>query len=161
MKPTPKEMQAIHDKYNIVVNLVGKIQLKNILMAIVAASKSNLDLTKILSVIPRLSSVEGRFEKIGKIKNKSLVILDYAHTPDALQTCILNIRDQFPDKHISLLFGCVGDRDKGKRSIMGKIASKLSDRVIITDDNPRFENPSTLRSQIMKSCPKAIEIAAN
>ena len=136
--------------YNIEVNLVGKIQLKNILMAVIAASKSNLDLKKILSVIPKLSPVEGRFENIGKIKNKSLVFLDYAHTPDALQTCLQNIKEQFPDKNISVVFGCGGDRDKGKRSKMGKIACRYADKIYLTDDNPRQESPNKIREDIKK-----------
>jgi len=147
--------------HNIRVNLVGKIQIKNILMAAIAASKSNLDLKKILSVIPKLSPVEGRFENIGKIKNKSLVFLDYAHTPDALQTCVLNIREQFPDKHISLLFGCGGDRDKGKRSKMGKIADKYAHKIYLTDDNPRNERPKKIREDIKRGIKKhkVIEIS--
>jgi len=136
--------------YNLRVNLVGKIQIKNILMAAIAASKSNLDLKKILSVIPKLSPVEGRFENIGKIKNKSLVFLDYAHTPDALQTCLQNIKEQFPDKNISIVFGCGGDRDKGKRSKMGKIASRYADKIYLTDDNPRQESPNKIREDIKK-----------
>ena len=66
-----------------------------------------------------MKSVEGRFEKIGKIKNQSKVILDYAHTPDALKTCVLNIKEQFKHRKVNLVFGCGGDRDKPKRSIMG------------------------------------------
>ena len=146
-----------HEKliHKIRVNLVGKIQLKNILMAAIAASKSNLDLKKIFSVISKLSPVEGRFEKIGKIKNKSLVFLDYAHSPDALQTCIQNIREQFPDKHISVLFGCGGDRDKGKRSKMGKIADKYADKIYLTDDNPRHERPKKIRDEIKRGIKKS------
>ena len=133
---------------NINLNLIGKIQLKNILMAIIAAKKSNLNLKDILRVIPKLKSVEGRFERIGKIKNKSMVILDYAHTPEALKICLLNLREQFPDKKISLLFGCGGNRDQNKRSKMGKIASNHSDKIYLTDDNPRFENPNKIRKEI-------------
>jgi len=140
--------------YQISVNLIGKIQLKNILMAIIAASKSNLDLKKIFGVIPKLSPVEGRFENIGRIKNKSLVLLDYAHTPDALQVCLQNIREQFPNKCISLLFGCGGDRDKGKRSKMGKIADRYADKIYLTDDNPRNEKPNKIRQDIKKGVNK-------
>ncbi len=132
------------------VNLIGRIQIKNIIMAIIAAEKSYLKLEKILSVIPKLIAVEGRFEKIGKIKNNSKVILDYAHTPDALKTCLLNLREQFKDRKISLLFGCGGDRDQDKRSKMGNIASNYSDKIYITDDNPRHENPSKIRRDIKK-----------
>ncbi len=153
------EAQILKIKYenqthNIRVNLVGKIQLKNIIMAAMAALKSNLNLHKVFSVIPKLSPVEGRLENIGKIKNKSLVFLDYAHTPDALQTCIQNIREQFPDKFISVLFGCGGDRDKGKRLKMGKIADKYADKIYLTDDNPRHESPRKIREEIKKGIKK-------
>ena len=153
------ETQIIQIKHNnliesIKVNLIGKIQIKNMLMAILAANRSNLNFKKILSVIPKVNSVEGRFEKIGKIKNKSKVILDYAHTPDALKTCLLNLREQFPNKKIFLLFGCGGDRDQDKRSKMGLIASKYSDKIFLTDDNPRFENPNEIRRDIKKGIKK-------
>ncbi len=136
------------------LNLIGKIQLKNLWMAIIAARKSNLSLNKILKTIPKLRSVEGRLEKIGKIKNKSKVILDYAHTPEALKTSLLSLRDQFPDKKIILLFGCGGNRDQDKRSKMGKIASHLSDKIFLTDDNPRYENSKKIRNEIKKGIKK-------
>ncbi len=143
------------------INLIGKIQLKNILMAIIAAEKSNININKIIKVLPNLKSVEGRFEKIGEIKNRSKVIIDYAHTPDALKTCILNLKEQFPDKKIILLFGCGGNRDQNKRSKMGKIADNLSHKIYLTDDNPRFENPKKIRNDIKKGInkKKVIEIS--
>ena len=136
------------------LNLIGKIQLKNLLMAIIAAKKSNIGLKKILLIIPKIKSVEGRFEKIGNIKNRSKVILDYAHTPEALKTCLLNLREQFPNKKINLLFGCGGDRDQNKRSKMGKIADNYADEIYLTDDNPRFENPNKIRKDIKKGIKK-------
>ena len=132
------------------LNLIGKIQLNNVLMAIIAAKKSNLSLDRIFKIIPKIRSVEGRFEKIGKIKNNSKVILDYAHTPEALKTCILNLREQFKNKKISLLFGCGGNRDQNKRFKMGKIASDYSDKIYLTDDNPRYENPKKIRKDIKR-----------
>ena len=119
-------------------------------MAIIAAEKSNININKILKVIPKLKSVEGRFEKIGRIKNHSKVILDYAHTPEALKTCLLNLKEQFPYNKIVLLFGCGGNRDQNKRSKMGKIADNFSDRIYLTDDNPRYENPIKIRKDIKK-----------
>ena len=132
------------------LNLIGKIQFKNLLMAIIAAKKSKLDLKKILSVLPKIKPVEGRLERIGKIKNGSKVILDYAHTPDALKTSLLNLKEQFQNKKIILLFGCGGDRDQDKRYKMGKIASDYADVIYLTDDNPRFENPDKIRQKIKK-----------
>ena len=136
--------------YKIKLSLIGKIQIKNLLMALLATIQSNIDVKKVFSVISRIKSVEGRFEKIGLIKNNSKVILDYAHTPDALKTVLLNVKDQFPLSKISLVFGCGGDRDKEKRSKMGKIASKFSDVIYLTDDNPRSENPKKIRYDIKK-----------
>ncbi len=136
------------------LNLIGKIQLKNVLMAIIAAKYSGISLDKILNTIPKLKPVEGRLEKIGKIKNQSKVILDYAHTPDALKTCLLNLREQFTNKTITVLFGCGGNRDQNKRSKMGKIASDFADSIILTNDNPRFENPQKIIRDIKKGIKK-------
>ena len=143
------------------LNLIGKIQLKNVLMAIIAAKYSDVSLDKILNTISKLKPVEGRFEKIGNIKNQSNVILDYAHPPDALKTCLLNLREQFPNKKITVLFGCGGNRDQNKRSKMGTIASNYSDSIILTNDNPRFENPKKIRGEIKKGIKKKnfLEIA--
>ena len=140
--------------YKIKINLIGKIQLKNLQMAITAAIKSDIDIKKILKVIPKIKSVEGRFEKIGKINNQSKVILDYAHTPDALKTCILNLKEQFPGQKISLVFGCGGNRDQDKRAKMGKIADIFSDKIYLTDDNPRTESPNKIRNDIKKGIKK-------
>ena len=132
------------------LNLIGKIQLKNILMAIIAAKNSNISLIKILNVLSQLKPIDGRLEKIGKIKNRSKVILDYAHTPDALEICLSNLKEQFPNKKIILLFGCGGNRDQNKRFKMGKIACDYSNEIYLTDDNPRFEDPRKIRDDIKK-----------
>ena len=160
------ESQFLKIKYknhtlNIKLNLIGKIQLKNVLMSIIAASNHNLNFRKILNIIPKLKPIEGRLEKIGKIKNKSKVILDYAHTPEALKVCLLNLREQFPNKKLILLFGCGGNRDQNKRSKMGKIACTYSDKIYLTDDNPRYENPKKIRGEIKKGIKKTkvIEIS--
>ena len=79
-------------------------------MAILAAYKSNLPLLKIVNSIKKIKPVPGRIEKIGNLKNNSLVILDYAHTPDALEMCLKSIKDQFKLKKITLVFGCGGER---------------------------------------------------
>ena len=149
------EAQILKIKYNSLIkeinlNLIGKVQIKNILMAMIAAKKSNIDFEDILNVISEIKPVEGRFEKIGRVKNRSKVILDYAHTPEALKTCLLNLREQFPDRKISIVFGCGGDRDQNKRSKMGRIADNYSDKIYLTDDNPRFEKPNNIRKDIKK-----------
>ena len=147
-------------EYNFETSLIGKIQINNLLMSIAAALLSKLNIKKILKNIKKIKPLDGRLEKIGNLKNNSKVILDYAHTPEALKECINNIRDQFSNRKISLVFGCGGDRDIQKRSIMGKIANELCNKIYLTDDNPRTENPSKIRADIKKNIKtkKLIEI---
>ena len=135
-------------------SLIGKIQIKNILMAMLAAEKSNLNFEQISKVINKIKPVNGRLEQIGNIKNDSKVILDYAHTPDALRTCLQNLKEQFKNKKISIVFGCGGNRDKSKRPMMGKIADYFCDKIYLTDDNPRSENPKKIRSEVKKRISK-------
>ncbi len=141
--------------YQFKTNLIGKIQIKNILMSMLAAEKSGLNFKQITSVINKIKSVSGRLEKIGNIKNNSKVILDYAHTPDALKTSLQNLKEQFKDKKISIVFGCGGNRDQSKRPMMGKIANYYCDRVYLTDDNPRTENPKKIRLAIKEKISKS------
>ena len=153
------ESQLLEIKYKnsihkIKLNLIGKVQFKNVLMAVIASIKSGINIEDILNTIPKIKSVEGRFERVGRIKNNSKVILDYAHTPDALKTCLKNIKEQFPGKKISLVFGCGGNRDQNKRAKMGKIADFFSDKIYLTDDNPRLEQPSKIRKEIKKGIKK-------
>jgi len=148
--------------YKLQTDLMGRIQLKNLFMAMLAAKKSNLKFDKIVKLASRVKPVSGRFEKIGTLKNKSKVILDYAHTPDALNTCLSDLKEQFENKRIFIVFGCGGNRDKDKRPRMGKIANQYCDRVYLTDDNPRNENPQKIRLAIKKTIDKSkiFEIAS-
>ena len=123
-------------------------------MAIIAANNCGLSMKRIIKSISSIKPVKGRFEQIGNLKNNSKVILDYAHTPDALKTCLLNLRSQFKLSKISIVFGCGGSRDKAKRPMMGKIANNLCDKIYLTDDNPRNENPKKIRREIKKKINK-------
>ena len=136
--------------YLVEINLIGKVQIKNLILAIIAAAQSGLSYDKIFKILPFVKSISGRLERVGVMRNNSKVILDYAHTPDALRAVLTNIKDQFPHRNIALLFGCGGDRDKLKRPLMGKIASQFADKIYLTDDNPRNENPNLIRSQIKR-----------
>ena len=154
------EKQIIKIKYNkniykFETRLIGKIQIKNILMAMIAATKSNLSFKKIINTIDNLKPVSGRLEQIGIIKNNSKVILDYAHTPDALEASLKSLKEQFKSRQISIVFGCGGDRDKAKRPMMGRIANQYCDRIYLTDDNPRYENPKKIRTSIRKYIDKS------
>ena len=147
--------QLIHIKYKnnfykFKVNLIGRFQIKNILMAMLAAEKSNLKFKEIVSIINKIKPVNGRSKKIGKLKNNASVILDYAHTPEALKVCLQGLIEQFNNKKIHIVFGCGGNRDQSKRSIMGKIANQYCNKIYLTDDNPRKENPKKIRHEIKK-----------
>ena len=146
--------------YKLKINLYGSIQIKNLLMAVLAAKVCGLKINNIFKKIEKIKSVEGRLEPIRTLPNKSKIFLDYAHTPDALKNAILSLQEHY-QKKISLVFGCGGDRDKGKRKLMGKVANKYCDRIYITDDNPRTESPKKIRNQIMLGLKNsnAIEIA--
>ena len=141
--------------YKFELNLIGKIQLKNVLFSMIASHLSNISFENIVNSTHKIKPVYGRLEKVGSIKNNSLVILDYAHTPDALKTCLQNIKNQFENKSISIVFGCGGDRDKFKRPSMGKIANEFCDRIYLTDDNPRNEDPKEIRKSISKKINKS------
>jgi murE/murF fusion protein len=154
------EKQIIKIRYNknnykFKTKLIGKIQIKNILMAMIAATKSSLSFKKIINTIENLKPVSGRLEQIGIIKNNSKVILDYAHTPDALEASLKSLKEQFKNRKISIVFGCGGDRDQAKRPMMGKIANQYCDRIYLTDDNPRHENPKKIRTTIRRNINKS------
>tara|TARA_Y100000590_G_scaffold229821_1_gene259189 strand:- start:6085 stop:8931 length:2847 start_codon:yes stop_codon:yes gene_type:complete len=135
--------------YLLKVPLIGYYQIKNLLMAILAALISGVDSKKIFSKINKIKPVPGRLELIKKLPNNSHIILDFAHTPDALEQSLIALKKQF-NKKIIIVFGCGGERDKKKRFKMGKIAKKYCSKIIITDDNPRGENPKKIRNEIIK-----------
>ena len=118
-------------------------------MAIIASKVCGLKIEKIFNKIEKIKSIEGRLELIKTLPNQSKVFLDYAHTPDALENAILSLKQHFKN-NITVVFGCGGERDKSKRKLMGKVAKKYCDKIIITDDNPRNESPKKIRKEILK-----------
>ena len=139
--------------YFIKVSLIGFFQVKNLLMAILAALSCGIDKKKIFSKIDKIKPVCGRLECVARLNNNSKIIVDFAHTPDALKQSLIAIKKQFK-KEIIIVFGCGGERDKAKRRIMGKIAKKYCRKIFITDDNPRNEDPKKIRKEIIKECKK-------
>jgi UDP-N-acetylmuramoyl-L-alanyl-D-glutamate--2,6-diaminopimelate ligase len=109
------------------------------------------DKVQVLTTLSNLNSVEGRFQYI-KSKNGIVAIVDYAHTPDALENALKTLGQLKNGKKIITVFGCGGDRDQGKRPLMGEIACRLSDQVILTSDNPRTEYPGQILEDIAKGC---------
>ena len=139
--------------FDLEIPLIGYFQVKNLLMAILAASSCGLSQNKIFNQIQKIKPIPGRLECVASLNNNSNIIVDFAHTPDALEQSLIAIKKQFK-KEIIIVFGCGGERDKKKRFIMGKIAGKYCRKIFVTDDNPRNENPQKIRNAIMKGCKK-------
>ena len=136
---------------NLRIPLIGYFQVKNLLMAVIAAMNCGLNKNKIFKCLHKIKTVPGRLECVGNLKNNSKIIVDFAHTPDALKQTLIAIKKQF-NKEIVIVFGCGGERDKTKRFVMGKVASQYCRKVFVTDDNPRNENPKKIRNDIIKGC---------
>jgi len=111
----------------------------------------------VLEALAHLKGAPGRLEKIGE-RSGAPVFVDYAHKPDALEKVLTALRPLAAGRLV-VVFGCGGDRDAGKRAIMGDIAARHADIVIVTDDNPRSENPAAIRAAILAAAPGAIDIA--
>ncbi|PCJ35130.1 MAG: UDP-N-acetylmuramoyl-L-alanyl-D-glutamate--2,6-diaminopimelate ligase [Alphaproteobacteria bacterium] len=143
--------------YDLMLPLIGSFQAMNALMAAGLVIGSGGDAVEAFKALSYLKAVPGRMEQAGRHETGARVYVDYAHTPEALKTVLESIRPHTKNK-LSVVFGCGGDRDKGKRKIMGDIAARFADKVYITDDNPRSERPEVIRAEIISECPKAIEI---
>ena len=137
--------------FKLEIPLIGYFQVKNLFMAILAASTCGLNQYKILNQIHKIKPVPGRLECVASLNNNSNIVVDFAHTPEALEQSLIVLKKQFK-KEIIIVFGCGGERDKKKRFTMGKIASKYCRKIFVTDDNPRNENPQEIRNTIMKGC---------
>ena len=137
--------------------LIGEFQALNALCAAGIAMALGDDPNKVLDGLEVLTGVHGRLELVGQTATKAPVFVDYAHTPDGLNVLLRAARPHVRGKLI-VVFGCGGDRDATKRPIMGDVARRLADEVIITDDNPRSEEPATIRAAIRKGVPEASEI---
>ena len=133
--------------------LLGEFNLSNLLAVLTVLGVMGIDLTAALAACANLSTVKGRMEMFGG-DEKPLVVVDYAHTPDALERVLLTLRQHCRGK-LWCVFGCGGDRDQGKRPLMGKIAEKYADNLIITNDNPRTEDPERIAVDIVSGMANA------
>jgi UDP-N-acetylmuramoyl-L-alanyl-D-glutamate--2,6-diaminopimelate ligase len=136
--------------------LVGEFQIENALVAAGLAIGTGTEPSAALAALESLEGAKGRIELIGE-KNGAAVFVDYAHKPDALDKVLAALRP-YAKRKLVVVFGAGGDRDAGKRPVMGEIAARGADTVIVTDDNPRSENPAAIRSAIMAAAPGAREI---
>ncbi len=149
--------RMVGEPANFLLPLVGRFQVDNAVMAISIATQSGADPEKALEALNHLKGAKGRLEHVAT-HNGAAIFVDYAHKPGALEAALIGLRP-FTTKNLVVLFGCGGDRDQGKRALMGEIAARLADKVIITDDNPRTEDAGEIRKDILKTAKGATEIA--
>jgi UDP-N-acetylmuramoyl-L-alanyl-D-glutamate--2,6-diaminopimelate ligase len=143
--------------YEIDLPLAGDFQIANALVSAGLAIVTGVPAATAFAALEHLEGAPGRLDLVGQTDEGALVYVDYAHKPEALENVLTSVRP-FTTGRVILVFGCGGDRDKGKRPIMGEIAVRLSDVVIVTDDNPRSEVPAQIRSEIMAAAKGALEI---
>jgi UDP-N-acetylmuramoyl-L-alanyl-D-glutamate--2,6-diaminopimelate ligase len=144
--------------YRLALPLIGAYQAANVMVAAALTLATGGEWAPTFSAMARLAPVRGRLERAVISRAGAPVYVDYAHTPDALEAAIAALRPHVEGKLIAV-FGAGGDRDQGKRGPMGEVAARLSDVVIVTDDNPRGEDPAAIRRDILAGAPDATEVA--
>jgi len=147
--------------HSFTTEIIGSFQAYNILIALLLVKECGFQFDQILENLSKLRAAPGRLDRVTTIEEPFQIFIDYAHTPDAIKQTLIELRKikNIDEGELKILFGCGGNRDQGKRKIMGVLANDLADKVIITDDNPRYEEPSLIRSQILEGAKGAIEIA--
>ncbi len=151
-------LELLGKRYDLFIPLPGAFQVQNMMAAAGLAIATGMAEDAVAEGLPQLSGVRGRLELAARVPDGAPIFVDYAHTPDALAAALAGLRPCVTGRLI-VLFGCGGDRDAGKRPQMGEIAADLADLVFVSDDNPRNEDPASIRREIMVACPEAIEIA--
>jgi UDP-N-acetylmuramoyl-L-alanyl-D-glutamate--2,6-diaminopimelate ligase len=149
------EVNISGTRQRVLLNLPGRFQADNALLA--AALAESIGVRDALHLVPKLVGVRGRLECAAVLANGAAAYVDYAHTPDAIERVLMALRPHAAGRLV-IVFGAGGDRDRGKRPLMGAAAARLADAVIVTDDNPRSEAPAVIRKEILAACPRAIEI---
>ncbi len=145
------------ERHMLALDLIGGFQADNVLLAAGLAIATGSDAGDVFRVLPQMQTVRGRMELVARRANGAPVFVDYAHTPDALQTALRAMRPHVMGR-LLVVFGAGGDRDRGKRPLMGRAALENADVLFVTDDNPRSEDPAAIRAEIMTACPQANEI---
>jgi UDP-N-acetylmuramoyl-L-alanyl-D-glutamate--2,6-diaminopimelate ligase len=138
--------------------LIGGFQAENVLAAAALAIASGEEPAHVFDALPDLTTVRGRMQLAATRDNGAAVFVDYAHTPDALETALRALRPHVMGRLV-VVFGAGGDRDRGKRPLMGKAAAEYADVAFVTDDNPRSEDPAAIRAEVLAGCPEATEVA--
>ena len=148
-------IKIYNKNYSIIAKDYSFIELENISCAITCCLASGIKISNILKAVKKLNNPPGRLQTIN-IKDNIKIIIDYAHTADALKNILISQTKK--NKKPNIVFGCGGNRDKQKRTKMGFIANKYADKVYVTDDNPRNENPSKIRKAIISKCLRGRDI---
>ncbi|GBD40767.1 UDP-N-acetylmuramoyl-L-alanyl-D-glutamate--2, 6-diaminopimelate ligase [bacterium HR39] len=155
------ELELDGTKRRLPLPLFGPFQAANLAAALglVRAVEPEVPAAELLEAAARVRPVPGRMEPVAETARGVRVVVDYAHTPDALETALRAVRAHVPRGRLAVVFGCGGDRDPGKRPLMGEVAGRLADIVIVTDDNPRSEDPAAIRRAVLVGAgPRAVEI---
>ena len=150
-------IEAEGKRHKVTLNLIGAYQAANALTAAGLVIATGGDLIHTLACLGRVHPVRGRLERAVITRAGTPIYVDYAHTPDAIEAAIQALRPH-TEKRLITVFGAGGDRDQGKRPEMGEVAQRLSDLVIVTDDNPRSEDPAAIRRDILAGAPEAREV---
>jgi UDP-N-acetylmuramoyl-L-alanyl-D-glutamate--2,6-diaminopimelate ligase len=157
--PTGQEMRFAWNgtTHQAKLSLIGGFQAENVLVAAGLAIGAGAEPDEVFAALPRLAGVRGRMQLAATRENGAAVFVDYAHTPDALATALKALRPHVMGR-IICVFGAGGDRDRGKRPLMGQAVAAHADVAIVTDDNPRTEDPAEIRAAILAACPEATEV---
>ncbi|MFS0771873.1 UDP-N-acetylmuramoyl-L-alanyl-D-glutamate--2,6-diaminopimelate ligase [Sphingomonas sp. 1P08PE] len=150
-------IEAAGAVHHVRLPLIGAYQAANALVAAGLVIATGGPVAETLAAMARLQPVRGRLERAAIAPSGAPIYVDYAHTPDALEAAIAALKPHAGGRLI-VVFGAGGDRDAGKRETMGQVAAARADRVYVTDDNPRTEDPARIRAQVLRGCPEAIEI---
>jgi len=150
-------LEVMGKSYEIETALVGSFQVSNMVLALGLVIEDGIDVERVVPLLSKLQGARGRVELVASHPNGAAVYVDFAHTPDALETVLKALRPHARGK-LRVVFGCGGDRDAGKRPEMGKAVCENADDVIVTDDNPRSEDPALIRQQAQVGCPGASNI---
>ena len=152
------EVEAFGIRRTLRLSLPGRFQADNALLALCLAIACNMPAERALGLLPGLSGVRGRMELAARLPNGAAVYVDYAHTPDALERLLAALRPHVaPGARLHVLFGAGGDRDPGKRPLMGAACARLADRCWVADDNPRGEDPAAIRAAVLAGCPGGMD----
>ncbi len=145
------------DEYQVQLPVIGDFQAENAACALGLVLACGADQESAVAALGHLRGVPGRIDKVAEHPDGAPIFIDYAHTPDALRHVLRALKPHARDKLV-VVFGCGGDRDVAKRPIMGEVACRYADRIIVTDDNPRNENAAAIRHEVMAGCDRAVEV---